>query len=64
VVIEDATSGVAAGKAGHFAVVIGVDRGAGVDALLNSGATFVVDDLDELLPPADHDAAVSHGAAR
>jgi beta-phosphoglucomutase family hydrolase len=61
VVIEDATSGVAAGKAGHFAVVIGVDRGAGVDALLNSGATFVV---DELLPPADHDAAVSHGAAR
>jgi beta-phosphoglucomutase family hydrolase len=64
VVIEDATSGVAAGKAGHFAVVIGVDRGAGVDALLNSGATFVVDDLDELLPPADHDAAVRHGAAR
>ena len=64
VVIEDATSGVAAGKAGHFAVVIGVDRGAGVDALLNSGATFVVGDLDELLPPADHDAAVSHGAAR
>jgi beta-phosphoglucomutase family hydrolase len=64
VVIEDATSGVAAGKAGHFAVVIGVDRGAGVDALLDNGATFVVSDLDELLPEADQDAAVSNGAAR
>jgi len=62
VVIEDATSGVAAGKAGHFAVVIGVDRGAGVDALLNSGATFVVSDLNELLPHADHDAVVRNGA--
>jgi beta-phosphoglucomutase family hydrolase len=50
VVIEDATSGVAAGRAGHFAVVIGVDRGAGADALLDHGATFVVEDLDQLLP--------------
>lgn len=50
VVIEDATSGVAAGRAGNFAVVIGVDRGAGADALLAHGATFVVDDLDQLLP--------------
>jgi len=49
VVVEDATSGVAAGRAGRFAVVIGVDRGAGVDALLAHGATFVVADLDELL---------------
>jgi beta-phosphoglucomutase-like phosphatase (HAD superfamily) len=63
-VIEDATSGVAAGKAGHFAVVIGVDRGAGADALLDNGATFVVSDLDELLPETDHDAVVSNGAAR
>jgi beta-phosphoglucomutase family hydrolase len=63
-VIEDATSGVAAGKAGHFAVVIGVDRGAGIDALLNNGATFVVSDLKELLPETDHDAVVSNGAAR
>jgi beta-phosphoglucomutase family hydrolase len=50
IVIEDATSGVAAGRAGHFAVVIGVDRGAGADALLDHGATFVVEDLDQLLP--------------
>lgn len=49
VVIEDATSGVAAGAAGDFAVVIGVDRGAGAEALLEHGATFVVGDLAELL---------------
>ncbi len=50
VVVEDAISGVAAGRAGNFAVVIGVDRGAGPAALLAHGATFVVGDLDELLP--------------
>lgn len=49
VVVEDATSGVAAGAAGNFAVVIGVDRGAGAEALLEHGATFVVNDLAELL---------------
>ncbi len=49
VVVEDAVSGVAAGAAGGFAVVIGVDRGAGADTLLDHGATFVVDDLAELL---------------
>jgi beta-phosphoglucomutase family hydrolase len=48
VVVEDAESGVAAGAAGGFAVVIGVDRGAGHDALLDHGADFVVDDLAEL----------------
>ena len=64
VVIEDATSGVAAGKAGCFAVVIGVDRGAGVEALLDSGATFVVNDLNELLPCADNDATAINGTAR
>jgi len=50
VVVEDALSGVAAGAAGGFAVVIGVDRGAGAEALLDHGATFVVADLGELLP--------------
>ncbi len=45
VVVEDAVSGVAAGANGNFAVVIGVDRGAGVDTLLDNGATFVVADL-------------------
>jgi beta-phosphoglucomutase-like phosphatase (HAD superfamily) len=50
VVVEDAVSGVAAGAAGRFDVVIGVDRGAGADTLLAHGATFVVDDLADLLP--------------
>jgi len=50
VVVEDAVSGVAAGAAGGFAVVIGVDRGAGAETLLDHGATFVVSDLAELLP--------------
>jgi beta-phosphoglucomutase family hydrolase len=49
VVVEDAVSGVAAGAAGSFAVVIGVDRGAGAEALRSHGATFVVGDLAELL---------------
>jgi beta-phosphoglucomutase family hydrolase len=50
IVVEDAVSGVAAGANGSFAVTIGVDRGAGHAALLDNGATFVVDDLGELLP--------------
>lgn len=56
VVVEDATSGVAAGAAGNFAVVIGVDRGAGAEALLAHGATFVVGDLAELLDSNTHHA--------
>lgn len=48
VVYEDAVSGVAAGAAGRFGAVIGVDRGAGRDALDAAGATLVVADLEEL----------------
>jgi len=63
VVVEDAVSGVAAGAAGGFAAVIGVDRGAGHDALLRHGADLVVGDLAELLPadrlPAERDIAES-----
>jgi beta-phosphoglucomutase family hydrolase len=50
VVLEDALSGVAAGKAGHFGLVIGVDRGVGAEALTENGADQVVSDLEELLP--------------
>jgi beta-phosphoglucomutase family hydrolase len=50
VVLEDAISGVRAGAAGGFALVIGVDRGAGVDALTQAGADVVVADLAELVP--------------
>ena len=50
VVVEDATSGVAAGAAGSFGLVIGVDRGAGRAALSEAGADVVVANLAELLP--------------
>lgn len=50
VVIEDALSGVAAGRAGRFGLVIGVDRGAGHEALTLAGAQVVVSDLAELVP--------------
>ena len=42
-------SGVAAGRAGGFGLVVGVDRGAGHEALRANGADVVVDDLAELL---------------
>jgi len=48
-VVEDAVSGVAAGRDGGFGLVVGVDRGAGRDALAANGATVVVDDLAELV---------------
>ena len=50
VVVEDAVSGVAAGRAGAFGFVLGVDRGAGADELLEAGADVVVNDLGELIP--------------
>jgi beta-phosphoglucomutase family hydrolase len=50
VVLEDAVSGVRAGAAGGFGLVVGVDRGAGHDALSSHGADVVVDDLAELVP--------------
>ncbi|MGE0027175.1 MAG: HAD family hydrolase [Thermoleophilia bacterium] len=49
-VVEDAHSGVAAGRAGGFGLVVGVDRGAGALELLASGADLVVDDLADLIP--------------
>lgn len=48
VVYEDAVPGVRAGADGAFGAVVGVDRGAGADALSAAGATLVVDDLEEL----------------
>ncbi|MFP5321592.1 MAG: HAD family hydrolase [Acidimicrobiia bacterium] len=49
VVVEDASSGVAAGAAGGFGLVLGVDRGGNRQALLDSGAHLVVEDLGETL---------------
>ncbi|VEG58484.1 beta-phosphoglucomutase family hydrolase [Mycolicibacterium aurum] len=48
-VFEDALSGVAAGRAGKFGVVVGVDRVGQSDALRDNGADIVVTDLEELL---------------
>lgn len=53
VVVEDASSGVEAGSAGGFGLVVGVDRGGNRAALLAAGAHLVVDDLGETLPPGD-----------
>lgn len=47
-VIEDALAGVAAGKAGGFALVIGVDRSGTGEALIQSGANIVVGNLNDL----------------
>jgi beta-phosphoglucomutase family hydrolase len=48
-VFEDALAGVAAGRAGHFGYVVGVNRSDQADALREHGADIVVDDLAELL---------------
>lgn len=50
-VVEDAVSGVLAGRDGEFGQVIGVDRGAGAKTLAENGATTVVSDLEALVPP-------------
>jgi beta-phosphoglucomutase family hydrolase len=48
-VFEDAISGVEAGHAGHFGIVVGVDRSGHADALRTAGADVVVKDLSDLL---------------
>jgi beta-phosphoglucomutase family hydrolase len=48
VVLEDAISGVMAGRAGGFGLVIGVARGDDLEVLRKSGADVVVRDLAEL----------------
>jgi beta-phosphoglucomutase family hydrolase len=53
VVLEDAVSGVRAGRSGEFGRVVGVDRGAGEQVLLDAGADVVVGDLADLVPGED-----------
>ena len=50
VVIEDAISGVQAGRAGAFGLVVGVARKGNDAALAENGADHVVADLEELMP--------------
>jgi beta-phosphoglucomutase family hydrolase len=52
-VFEDALAGVAAGRAGGFGYVVGVDRVGQARALAEHGADRVVQDLAELLGPGD-----------
>ena len=51
-VFEDALAGVAAGRAGDFGLVVGVDRVGQAEALREHGADIVVTDLAELLSAA------------
>ncbi len=51
-VFEDAQSGVAAGRAGAFGLVVGVDRVGQADALRAAGADVVVSDLSQLVDGA------------
>jgi beta-phosphoglucomutase family hydrolase len=57
VVIEDAIAGVEAARAGHFALIIGVDRVGQSQALREAGAHVVVNQLGQVLvtaqPPSD-----------
>jgi beta-phosphoglucomutase family hydrolase len=48
-VFEDALAGVEAGRAGHFALVVGVDRVGQAAELKKHGADVVVQDVAELL---------------
>ena len=48
VVVEDALAGIAAGRAGHFGLVIGVARNVAAAELRAAGAHLVVADLGEL----------------
>ncbi|MFA5973810.1 MAG: beta-phosphoglucomutase family hydrolase [Lentimicrobiaceae bacterium] len=47
IVVEDATSGVAAGRAGNFGLVLGIAREENKQELLINGADIVVDDISE-----------------
>lgn len=52
-VFEDALSGVAAGRAGKFGFVVGVDRVGQADQLRRDGADVVVTDLAQLLTTSE-----------
>ncbi|MEO3935341.1 beta-phosphoglucomutase family hydrolase [Dermatophilaceae bacterium Soc4.6] len=52
-IFEDALSGVAAGRAGGFGLVVGVDRVGQAAELREHGADVVVDDLADLLGGVD-----------
>jgi beta-phosphoglucomutase family hydrolase len=59
VVVEDSIAGVAAGRAGRFGCVIGVDRHAQSQALREAGADVVVSDLAQVRVAAEPPSAWS-----
>ncbi|HUF80198.1 MAG TPA: beta-phosphoglucomutase family hydrolase, partial [Burkholderiales bacterium] len=59
VVVEDAIAGVAAGRAGRFGCVIGVDRSGQSQALREAGADVVVTDLAQVEVAAEPPSAWS-----
>ena len=48
IVVEDAASGVAAGRNGKFGLVLGIARENNQDELMENGADIVVDDLSQV----------------
>lgn len=59
VVVEDALAGVAAGRAGGFGLVIGIDRSGRSQALRDAGADVVVGDLCQAYVAAEPPSAWS-----
>ena len=59
VVVEDAIAGVAAGRAGRFGCVIGVDRREQAQALRDAGADVVVTDMGQIQVAAEPPSAWS-----
>ena len=57
VVVEDAIVGVAAGRAGAFALVVGIDHAGAPGDLARAGADLVVTDLADTLPDGGGPAA-------
>jgi len=60
VVFEDAVAGVQAGHAGHFALVIGVNRAHHAEELKAQGADLVVDDLAQVQVSNPQESSVHH----
>jgi beta-phosphoglucomutase family hydrolase len=60
VVVEDALAGVQAGVAGHFGLVIGVDRDHQSQALKAQGADVVVDDLCQVSLCEKEESSLHH----
>jgi beta-phosphoglucomutase family hydrolase len=59
VVVEDAIAGVAAGRAGGFGLIVGVDRACQAHALRDAGADEVVTDLAQVQVATEPSAAWS-----